>query len=474
MAAAQESEDIPLPDTTSLSLQSLHLPGTARPLVCDTSTGSPRPLVPSSFRKQVFYSLNDLAHPGISATQKLVALRFVWPNMQSDLKTWARACLSCQRTKVHRHTKAPLGEFLPPGERFQHVHVDLVGPIPPSDGCSYLLTCVDRFTRWPEAIPIPNITAEAVAKAFLAHWVSRFGVPETITTDQGRQFESHLWSDFMSFLGTSRIRTSVYHPAANGMVERFHRQLKASLAAHPRSERWTEALPFVLLWILSAMKEDHQCTSAELVYGSPLRLLGEFFDPSVSPSFSDPYTYLSLLRQCCTSWKPSASRTHVRTHSFIPKDLSTCTHVFVRFDAHRAPLQARYLGPYKVLSRREKTFLLQLPSRKEVFSIDRLKPVFFESFPDPPDDFEDSPLLLPFVSPTPHVPDHRSSPTPPSSSTDSPPPLLSPPAPPDPPSSQHSSGSSPSSSTSRPAVRPAILRRTKSGRTVRPTLRFRL
>src|SRR6201990_3600003 len=164
----------------------------------------------------------------------------------------------------------------------------------------------------------------------------------------------------MSLLGTSRIRTSAYHPSANGMVERFHRQLKASLAAHPRSERWTEALPFVLLGIRSAMKENLQCTSAELVYGSPLRLPGEFFDPSVSPSSSDPYAYLSRLRQCSTSCKPLVPRPHARIHSFMPKDLSTCTHVFVRLDSHRAPLQARYLGPYKVLSRREKTILLQL------------------------------------------------------------------------------------------------------------------
>ncbi|KAL7648457.1 UNVERIFIED_CONTAM: hypothetical protein RMT77_000363 [Armadillidium vulgare] len=264
------------------------------------------------------------------------------------------------------------------------------------------------------------------------------------------------------------------------MVKRFHRQLKASLAAHPRRERWTEALPFVLLGICSTMKEDLQCTSAELVCGSPLRLPGEFFDPSVSPSSSDPYAYLSRLRQCSSSWKPSVPRTHALTHSFIPKDLSTCTHVFVRLDSHRAPLQARYLGPYKVLSRREETFILQLPYRNEVVSIDRIKPAFFESSPDSldsPDDFEDSPFLLPFVPPVPHVPDRPSSPTlphPPSSSTDSPPPPPSPRAAPAPPQSQRSSGSSSSSSTSRPALRPAILRCTKSGRTVCPSLRFRL
>ncbi|KAL7642364.1 UNVERIFIED_CONTAM: hypothetical protein RMT77_006925 [Armadillidium vulgare] len=222
------------------------------------------------------------------------------------------------------------------------------------------------------------------------------------------------------------------------------------------------------------MKDDLQCTSAELIYGSPLRLPGEFFDPSVSPASSDPYTYLSRLRQCSASWKPSVPRTHARTHSFIPNDLTTCTHVFVRLDSHRAPLQARYLGPYKVLSRREKTFLLQLPSRKEVFSIDRLKPAFFESSPDPPDDFEESPLLIPFALPTPHVPDRPSSPTlptPPSSSTDSPPPPPSPP--PAPPPSPRTSGS-PSSSTGGTALRPPILRSTKSGRTVRLPLRFRL
>ncbi|KAL7647753.1 UNVERIFIED_CONTAM: hypothetical protein RMT77_001362 [Armadillidium vulgare] len=109
--------------------------------------------------------------------------------------------------------------------------------------------------------------------------------------------------------------------------------------------------------------------------------------------------------------------------------------------------------------------------------VDRLKPAFFEFSPDPPDDFEESPLLIPFVLPTPDVPDRPSSPTlptPPSSSTDSPPPPPSPPALPAPPTSQCSSGSSPFSSTSSPAVRPAILRRTKSGRTVRLPLRFRL
>ena len=89
-----------------------------------------------------------------------------------------------------------MGSFQPPDSRFLHIHIDLVGPLLPSHGSSYLLTIVDRFTRWPEAIPLP-------------------------TTDRGSQFDSCLWTELSKLLGTSRIRTCAYHPEANGMVERL-------------------------------------------------------------------------------------------------------------------------------------------------------------------------------------------------------------------------------------------------------------
>ena len=127
--------------------------------------------------------------------------------------------------------------------RFDQVHIDLVGPLPPSSGSVYLLTCVDQFTRWPEAVQIPDSTTEIVARAFIQTWIARFGTPSTVTTDRGRQFESHLWHEFSNLLGTEHLRTTAYHPIANGLVKRFHRQLKASLKVYPHSECWTEAGP---------------------------------------------------------------------------------------------------------------------------------------------------------------------------------------------------------------------------------------
>nr|VZI08545.1 unnamed protein product [Spirometra erinaceieuropaei] len=202
MAAEQRRVGPPCDeDVSGLQLQELPLTTGNGTILCDVSTPSHRPFVPPSLRRKVFSSLHNLSHPGSRATDKLVSDRFVWPGMHKDLKAWTRACIACQRSKVQRHNKAPIGTFPGPGSRFSHVHLDIVGPLPLSNGCSYLLTCVDRFTRWPEAIPLPDIAAPTVVKAFLSRWVAIFGAPSTITTERGAQFESNLFQSLLSFLG---------------------------------------------------------------------------------------------------------------------------------------------------------------------------------------------------------------------------------------------------------------------------------
>ena len=128
---------------SSLNLITVPLPGSTITLTCDISTGTSRPFIPAQFRRQVFDLLHSLSHPGIRAMQHLITSRFVWPGINADVRKWAKACLQCQHSKIHRHTITPLSTFTSPDARFDHIHIDLVRPLPPSKGCTYLLTCID-------------------------------------------------------------------------------------------------------------------------------------------------------------------------------------------------------------------------------------------------------------------------------------------------------------------------------------------
>ncbi|XP_047985266.1 uncharacterized protein LOC125225551 [Leguminivora glycinivorella] len=249
----------------------------------------------------------------------------------------------------------------------------------------YCLTAVDRFTRWPEAYPLKDITAETCAAAFLAGWVARFGCPERITTDRGRQFESRMFQSLASLMGTEHHTTTAYHPAANGLVEHLHRQLKAAITCYA-SPSWTEVLPLVLLGIRSAWKEDIQASAAELVYGEPLRLPGQFLtsSPDQVVNYED---YASRLGAHMAKLVPQPTSRHGTRPFYIPKDLNTATHVFLRQGPARRPLQAAYLGPYRVVRRGPKTYVLQVQGKEVTVTIDRLKPAYMakEEQPAPTD-----------------------------------------------------------------------------------------
>lgn len=195
MALDQESDpDVQAYRTAVSGLKLVHVPFDERgnTLLCDMSRGQPRPVVPGAWRKQVFDAVHGLSHPGRKPSQGLVAAKFVWHRMKTDVGCWVRACVACQRAKVHHHVLVLLEQFIIPKRRFDHVNIDLVGPLPPFRGYTHLLTMVDRTTRWPEAVPLTSTTAAEVVRAFIGTWVARFSGPADVSSDRGAQFTSEL------------------------------------------------------------------------------------------------------------------------------------------------------------------------------------------------------------------------------------------------------------------------------------------
>ena len=348
-------------------------------LIVDVSNGNPRPFVPYSWRRRIFDAVHGLGHPGVHRTQQTIADRFVWPSIRTDTNRWARECIACQQAKVTRHVVPPIGDFEVPSQRFTHLNMDLV-TLTTSNGFSHLLTIVDRFTRWPVAVPIADITAETVADAFAHGWVATYGVPVAITTDRGSQFSSAIWTQLMSQWGIKSIMTAAYHPEANGMVERLHRRLKEALLALSKDHpiEWYWKLPLALLAIRTTLKPDIGASPADLVFGDALALPGDVVqtaDPIDDQSQQRQAALLANLRVEVSRLQPTPTSAHRNPKTFIPGELATATHVFVRRGGVQPSLSAPYEGPFRVVSRNPAGYYVRLSrGRTERIALSRLKP----------------------------------------------------------------------------------------------------
>jgi len=339
----------------------------------DTSIpGCPRPILPLDLRRKAFNSIHNIHHPGIHNTFNLMHTRFIWPSMRKDLKLWCQECVPCQQQKITRHTKPPIIHF-PTGNRFETLHLDIVGPLPASQGKSYILTMIDRKTRWPEAIPISSISAPNVAKHLIDTWFSRYGIPDNIITDQGTQFEGELFNSLSNTFGFKHIHTTAYHPQTNGMIERFHRSLKTSLRCLTVTPNWTSSLSLVLLGWRNTIHSATGASPAQMLFGVGTTFPEEFINPHKLVSLDS----LNAARKhfLDNDTNPSFNKSS-SYKTFIPTSLFSCQFVWLQAKdtSHMKP---RYIGPFKVLEWRDNnTVIIKKNDKPYTTNIEKIKPAF--------------------------------------------------------------------------------------------------
>ena len=227
---------------------------------------------PSSYRKGSLWDTHRLAHSGINRTLARLQLSWYWPGMTAEVRRAIKTCEVCQVTKPGGTHPAGSKQRLFAGRPWQKVAVDLAGPMPET---SRILVLMDHFTRWQDAIALPNATAETVATALDERVFCYFGLPEQLHTDQGAQFESQLMTELCTLWGVRKTHTTPYHPQANGIVERHNRGLGDSLRAlllNKGQEEWDTLLPQIMRAFRGTPHSTTGETANSMMMGRELRL----------------------------------------------------------------------------------------------------------------------------------------------------------------------------------------------------------
>ena len=205
-----------------------------------------------------------------------------WSGLQADVRSYVAGCEACSKRKGPIPTKRAPMQIVRSGYPMERIAIDILGELPLTvKGNKYIVVISDYFTKWTEALPMPNMEACTVAKILVEEVLCRFGIPQTIHSDQGRQFESNLFQEMCKLLGIEKTRTTPYHPQSDGMVERFNRTLATMLTAYVSTNQrdWDDQLPYVTVAYRSAEHETTGMSPNMLMFGrkvsTPLDLMFE-------------------------------------------------------------------------------------------------------------------------------------------------------------------------------------------------------
>uniref|UniRef100_A0A3P9MEE5 Gypsy retrotransposon integrase-like protein 1 n=1 Tax=Oryzias latipes TaxID=8090 RepID=A0A3P9MEE5_ORYLA len=229
---------------------------------------------PSAKSHEVWKKMHEAtAHAGVDRTLAGLRQRFFWPNMEREVRQFHQGCVSCNLQKEQVKPRAPLNPIAV-SYPLEIVGIDFLSLGRPTDIYPNILVATDLFTRFAWAIPTRDQTAQTTVKALWTNVIQPFGCPARFHSDQGPNFESTLMKELCETYGIAKSRTTPYHPAGNGGVERFNQTLLGMLRSLEASKqnRWHEYLPELLQAYNNTRHSVTGYTPAFLMFGRHLRL----------------------------------------------------------------------------------------------------------------------------------------------------------------------------------------------------------
>lgn len=360
---------------------------------CNPSVKEHQLVVPKNRRHLVLQKAHSsplAGHMSTNRTRYRVYSNFFWPGVDKDIKEYVKTCEICQKARhPGKGGKSELGNMNIITTPFAKVAIDIIGPLEMSDRKNrYILTLVDMATRWPEAIPLPNITTPVVIEA-LSNIFTRIGFPEQILSDNGPQFKSELYQQVCRFFKIKIIKSTPYHPISNGLVERFNGTLKNMLrkAAETEPKNWDRFINATLFAYREVPNESTNISPYEMVYGrkvrGPMSILKHLFtNQFMEQETKNVYEYVLDLKDrltfaCQTAQRNDGqSKARYKKHydkSSINKKVEEGDYVLILKPHRLNKLALHWDGPYVVEKKINKlNFKIRKGKQLKIYHINRL------------------------------------------------------------------------------------------------------
>jgi His(2)-Cys(2) zinc finger./Integrase core domain. len=321
-------------------------------------------------------------HSGFHRTYKRIKENYKWSNMKRDIATFIKNCESCQVNKlVRKKNHKPMQITTTSSKPFERLALDVVGPLPLSEsGNKYILTLQDDLTKFSQAYAIPNHEASTIAVKLTSDFICKFGIPNSILTDQGRDFTSTLLKDIAKLFKIKQIQTTAYHPQTNGALERSHITLVDYLKhyVNPDQTDWDKWLDPAMFAYNTTIHSSTNYTPYELVFGNkpelPTSILRE---PEFKYTYDNYLDDLTLkLRKSREIARNNISDSKQRNKVYYDRKIKNVEfkvgqRVYLlreQFDKSRK-LASRYTGPYVITKINSPVNVTILVKRKKLLFI---------------------------------------------------------------------------------------------------------
>ena len=320
-------------------------------------------VIPTSLVGTVLQLLHDTppaGHPGRDRTLSMARKKYYWPTMRLDIEQHIARCLSCAETKGTTQT-APILEYPLPAAPFDVVGIDLLQLPRSLQGSSYVLVCVDHFSRFTVLAPLPNKAATTVAHALVSHLICPHTTPRVLLSDNGTEFKNQILQDICSQFNIQQTFITAHHPASNGLVERTNRKILEILRhlAGRFHETWEDWLSHVAASINGSVNSSTGKTPHYILYGVEKRLPYDVLVHSPSPLYSlDDYSKLqlhcfqtihsSVLDKLKVSREEMSQKQHSKA---TPVHLAVGDSVMKRAPLRTSKLNSKFSGPFLITAK---------------------------------------------------------------------------------------------------------------------------